>query len=131
MKNHAPMNITRRSALQRTAALSLGLALSSNLRAANAASRKLRVAVVGLGRGMGHVQALLSLPDVEIAYLSDVDPNRLELGLKAVAAKQQPPCTGVKDFRKFLDDKALDAVFIATPNFWHTPAAILAMQAGK
>ena len=57
-----PMNITRRSALQRTAVLSAGVALSSipNLRAADAAGRKLKVAVVALGRGMGHVQALLS-----------------------------------------------------------------------
>ena len=37
----------------------------------------------------------------------------------------------MKDFRSFLDDKTLDAVFVATPNFWHTPAALLCMQAGK
>ena len=127
------MNITRRSAMLRTAALSLGAAFSSlnSLRAADAAGRKLRVAVIGLGRGMGHVQALLSLPDVEIAFLAEVDPRRLETGLNAVAKTQTAPCTGVRDFRNSLDDKTLDAVFIATPNFWHTPAALLAMQAGK
>jgi predicted dehydrogenase len=37
----------------------------------------------------------------------------------------------VRDFRKILEDKTIDAVFIATPNFWHTPMAILALQAGK
>jgi predicted dehydrogenase len=127
------MNMTRRSALQRTAAFSLGAALSSlpSLRAADAAERKLRVAVVALGRGMGHVEALLNLPDVEIAYLAEVDPNRLQRGLKVVADKQKTYCQGVKDFRTFLEDKTLDAVFIAMPNFWHTPAALLAMQAGK
>src|ERR1044071_1891501 len=116
-----PMNMTRRSALQRTAVLSLGAALTSlpKLRAADPANKKLRVAVIALGRGMGHVQALLSLPDVEIAYLAEVDPKRLERGLKAVADKQKPYCQGVTDFRTFLDDKSLDAVFIATPNFWH------------
>jgi predicted dehydrogenase len=128
--------ITRRSALQRTAALSLGAAFSSlpTVRAADPTGtpgRKLRVAVVALGRGFAHVTALLSLPDVEIAYLAEVDPKRLERGMKAVTEKQGSSCKGVVDFRTFLDDKTLDAVFIATPNFWHTPAAILALKAGK
>lgn len=127
------MNLSRRSALKCTAAASVGAALAplSSLRAANAGGRKLRVAVVALGRGMGHVSALLNLPDVEIAYLAEVDPKRLERGRSMVAGKQQAPVKGVTDFRTFLDDKTLDAVFIATPNFWHTPAALLAMQAGK
>jgi len=127
------MNITRRTALHRTAALSLGAALATvpNLRAAAAPGRKLRVAVVALGRGMDHVKALLTLPDVEIAYLAETDPLRLQAGLKMVTDKQPASCEGVTDFRKILDDKTLDAVFIATPNFWHTPAALLAMQAGK
>jgi predicted dehydrogenase len=127
------MTLTRRSLLTQTAAAGASVALSSitKLRAADAANKKLRVAVIALGRGMGHVNALLTLPDVEIAYLAETDPKRLENGLKVVADKQQTSCTGVKDFRKILEDKTVDAVFIATPNFWHTPAALLAMQAGK
>jgi hypothetical protein len=63
------MKITRRAALRRTAVLSAGAALlpTARLRAADVARRKLRVAVIALGRGMGHVDALLTLPDVEIA----------------------------------------------------------------
>jgi predicted dehydrogenase len=79
----------------------------------------------------GMCRRLLKIPNVEIAYLAEVDPKRLESGLKVVNATQQVSCQGVKDFRSFLDDKTLDAVFIATPNFWHTPAALLCMQAGK
>ena len=125
--------MNRRTLLSQTAAVGAGVALSSitKLRAADAAHKKLRVAVVALGRGLGHVNALLQLPDVEIAYLAEVDPKRLDKGLKLVADKQSASCQGVKDFRSFLDDKELDAVFIATPNFWHTPAALLCMQAGK
>ena len=125
--------MNRRTLLTQTAAAGAGVALSSitKLRAADAAGKKLKVAVVALGRGLAHVEALLKLPDVEIAYLAEVDPKRLERGLKVVADKQQTSCTGVKDFRKILEDKSVDAVFIATPNFWHTPAALLAMQAGK
>src|SRR3954471_19376354 len=112
-------------------AAAAALATPHRARAADDASKKLRVAVVALGRGMGHVSALLTLKNVEIAYLAEVDPKRLANGMKVVRDKQSAPCKGVKDFRTFLDDKDLDAVFIATPNFWHTPAALLCMQAGK
>ena len=121
--------MNRRFFLQSAAAAAL--VTPQRLRAAEEPSKKLRVAVVALGRGMGHVNALLTLKNVEIAYLAEVDPKRLATGMKAVEAKQSAPCKGVVDFRSFLDDKTLDAVFIATPNFWHTPAALLCMQAGK
>lgn len=125
--------MNRRTLLTQGTAAGAAVAFSSfNIaRGQEAAGKKLRVAVVALGRGMGHVSALLTLPDVEIAYLAEVDPKRLERGLKVVADKQQVSCTGVKDFRKILEDKTVDAVFIATPNFWHTPMALMAMQAGK
>ncbi len=122
--------MNRRSFLHQTSALAAVSALPK-LRAADAAGKKLKVAVVALGRGMGHVQALLKLPNVEIAYVAEVDPKRLESGLKVINDTQKVSCQGVKDFRTFLDDKTLDAVFIATPNYWHTPAALLCMQAGK
>ncbi len=127
------MNITRRSALKQTAVLAAGAALSRipSLRAADAGGRKLRVAVVALGRGLAHVQALLTLPDVEVTYVAEVDPKRLATGMKTISAKQSSICEGVTDFRRILEDKTVDAIFIATPNFWHTPAALLAMQAGK
>jgi predicted dehydrogenase len=112
-------------------AAGLATAPSFTTRAADAANRKLRVAVVALGRGMGHVSALLKLPDVEISYLAEVDPKRLDHGLKTVALKQSTSCQGVSDFRRILDDPSVDAVFVAMPNFWHTPAALMAMQAGK
>lgn len=124
--------VNRRAFLYKTSvATAAAMAASANLRAADQGGRKLRVAVVALGRGFAHVQALLSLPDVEIAYLAEVDNTRLNRGLKAVGDKQKTPCTGTNDFRTFLGDKSLDAVFIATPNFWHTPAALLCMKAGK
>lgn len=125
--------MNRRSFLHQTSAVGAATAISSftKLRAADAAAKKIRVAVVALGRGMGHVQALLKIPNVEIAYLAEVDPKRLENGLKVVNGQQAVSCQGVNDFRTFLDDKTLDAVFIATPNYWHTPAALLCMQAGK
>ena len=87
--------------------------------------------MIGLGRGLGHVQALLDTPAVEIAVLAEVDPRRLAVGQELVAGRQDAPCRGVVDFRTALDDVSLDAVFVALPNFWHTPATLLALAAGK
>ena len=36
-----------------------------------------------------------------------------------------------KDFRNVLAMREVDAITIATPGHWHTPMAILGLQAGK
>jgi predicted dehydrogenase len=36
-----------------------------------------------------------------------------------------------KDCRKVLQDKTLDAIYIATPDHWHTPLTVMGCQAGK
>jgi predicted dehydrogenase len=124
---------TRRDFVKRTTVFSFGLAaapLVSRVRAADSPGEKLIVGVMGLGRGMGHVKALQGLANVEVAYLADIDDARLAQGQKAFADKEKKP-KGVKDFRRILDDNEVNCLFIAAPNFWHTPAAILACAAGK
>ena len=37
----------------------------------------------------------------------------------------------LKDFRRALEDKTVDAITIAVPDHWHTPMAIMALAAGK
>ena len=91
-----------------------------------------RVAVVGFnGRGRAHISAYLKMPNVEIAALCDVDQSVVDAGCKTIeAAGKKRPAT-YADFRKLLDDKSIDAVSIATPNFHHTLQTIWAVQAGK
>ncbi len=92
-----------------------------------APSDKVRVGVIGTGgQGRGHVASYKSLPNVEVAYVCDVDEKRL-----AEAQQVVPQAKAVNDLRRVLDDKSVDAVSIATPDHWHTPAALLALAAGK
>jgi predicted dehydrogenase len=95
------------------------------------AAKQVSIAVMGLGRGLDHVAVLLSISQVRIAYLCDVDEQRLARGVQSVTDKQSPPPKAVKDFRRILDDPAVDALTIAAPNHWHAPATILACAAGK
>ena len=103
----------------------------STLHAADKVNNKVRVAVCGLGRGMGHVASLLKIPDAEIAYLCELDEGRLSKGMQMVADKSGKAPQGVADFRKILEDKSVDAISFALPNHWHAPATILACAAGK
>jgi predicted dehydrogenase len=96
------------------------------------AGRRLRVGVMGLSRGKAHIANFLGVPDVEIAYVCDVDQQRLAEGAKLATELQGGKAPqAVSDFRRILEDKDVDILSIATPNFWHTPAAILACDAGK
>ena len=71
------------------------------------------------------------MPNVEIAALCDVDQSVINSGVKTIeAAGKKRPAT-YADFRRLLDDKTIDAVSIATPNFHHTLQTIWAVQAGK
>ncbi len=94
-------------------------------------SRVVRVGVMGLGRGMAHVNAYTSIPGVEVAYVCDVDSRRAMSAAQTVEKKTKKRPEMVSDFRRILEDKTVDALSIAAPNFWHTPAAILACDAGK
>ena len=125
--------LNRRRFLQHSAAgvTAAAMAKRHSLHAANKAANKLRVGVMGLGRGMAHVKNYLKLSDVEVAYVCDVDDNRTANGLSVVTKSQEAACRGITDLRRMLDDPHLDAISIAAPNFWHAPATILGCQAGK
>ncbi len=126
--------LDRREFLGRGAAVAAGLAVAPTFLRAAEPGKKLVIGVMGLGRGLDHVKACLGLPEVEIAYVCDVDDKRIQRALSAVAESKDKPTRmpqGVKDVRKILDDKAVDALTIAAPNHWHAPATILACQAGK
>lgn len=98
---------------------------------AKGANSRFRVGVMGLSRGRGHIKGYGDVPNCEVAYICDVDENRLASAGKQMADKEQGTPEQVTDFRRILDDPDIDAISIAAPNFWHTPAAIFACRAGK
>jgi predicted dehydrogenase len=127
-------SMTRRNFLKQSSVAAAGLAAfgKGRLRAAPGPNEKVLVGIIGCNnRGMNHIASYLELPDVEIAYICDVDSRVVEKGVAAVAKKQARKPQGVTDLRRLLDDPKLDAVSIATPDHWHTPATVMACAAGK
>src|SRR6187431_1326601 len=93
---------------------------------------KVTIALMGVrGRGRSLTEAFAQMPDVEIAYVCDVDETVVEPALKIIegTGRKRPPV--VTDIRRCLDDKAVDAIVMGTPIHWHAPGTILACGAGK
>lgn len=97
------------------------------------ANDKLNLAIMGLGRRVSAYIDPIARKEsnVELLYLCDVMEHQRVNAAKSFGEKigYQPKLEN--DFRKALEDPNVDAIFNATPDHWHTPGAILAMQAGK
>ena len=95
----------------------------------------INVAVIGSGgRGGSHVGAFAGnqAMNTRITYMVDPDEMNSRRLAQQVAKRQggtEPKV--VRDMRQVFDDQSVHVVSIATPNHWHSLAAIWAMQAGK
>jgi predicted dehydrogenase len=75
------------------------------------------------GMGMGHLGGNKD----KCGAICDVDENHLQGAAKSVG--RYVPL--YKDFRQLLDQKDVDAVFIASPDHWHAVMTVFACEAGK
>ena len=85
----------------------------------------LKVGVIGLGMGRWHVEAFSAHPRAEVVAIADPDTGRLaELGDKHSIAGRYTYA------EEMLANETLDIVAVATPNKFHKPLTIAALEAG-
>src|SRR5262249_19162263 len=132
--------VNRRRFLKASVASVAGLSALSYARAAHAPNEKVVLAIIGIGstvpgrvggRGRQLIPPFARFPDVDIAYLCDIDESFFPFGQKLLVARQRPEARVEKDLRRVLEDKNVDAVVVATPDHWHALTTIWACQAGK
>src|SRR5262245_10802425 len=103
---------------------------SANVAGAN---NKIVVGFVGVGgQGFGsHVSTCKDVDEKEnniaLAAACDVSKHRVE----AAKAKAGSQCQGYSDYRKLIEQKDIDAVFVATVDHWHTKVSAAALESGK
>jgi predicted dehydrogenase len=96
------------------------------------ANDRITVGVMGTnGRGAGMAANFARQKDTEVIYICDVEEKALAKGINAVKKAGGKEPKGVKDFRTILSDKDLDAMYLAPPDHWHAPAAIICCAANK
>jgi predicted dehydrogenase len=128
--------VTRREFLDTLAAGAAGLAISSSAKSYGqilGSNDRLNFAICGLRwRGYAHLGALIANKDAaRVSHVCDVDSDNLKKFAAAAERELGYAPVSEKDFRHVLAQKEVDAVTIATPDHWHTPLAIAALQAGK
>jgi predicted dehydrogenase len=88
------------------------------------ANNKLNIALIGAhGRGSQHYS---SLKDQNVVAICDVNADNM-----ALAAKEYPNAKQYIDWRKCLEQKDIEAVFICAPDHHHAFISIWAMNRGK
>jgi predicted dehydrogenase len=123
------MNETPRRKFLKTAA---SAAIATAAHPILGANDRVTVTIIGLGgRGSNHLDEYLKLPMAKVAGLCDVNQAAREKSQATIARAGQEKAKEFEDMRRVWDDKSIDAVSIATPNHWHSLAAIWAVQAGK
>ncbi len=125
---------TRRTFLQESSvgAAVLALGMAGSALGDDKADDKIVMGAIGCGgRGTFLAQSFARHKDVLMAYVCDPDQDRGNKAAKGIedATGHLPRVVG--DLRKVLDDPAVRAVTVATPDHWHGPATLLALDAGK
>ena len=111
-KHENEKGVARRHFIGATAASAGLMVLRSGLLGAEAPSKKLNIALIGVGgRGRAHMGAASK---ENVVALCDVNERTL-----ANAAKRFPKAQKYVDWRKCLDQKGLDAIICATTDHTH------------
>jgi predicted dehydrogenase len=128
--------ITRREFGKAAAMGAAGLAVAQTAKSyaqIAGANERVRFATIGLnGRAYAHLSSIhANAETARMVACADVESNILAKFAAEAQKELGYPVETAGDFRRLLERKDIDAVSIATPDHWHTPMAILALEAGK
>ena len=116
---------TRRAILQSAASAIAAPAFLS----AQGTNNEIRVGIIGVGgRGSSLLSRIVQVPQVRVVAVCDIDPEAQERASR-IAERDKPDV--MLEYRKLLDRKDIDAVFVATPVDLHKEMAMAALEVHK
>ncbi len=129
-KNEKGMN--RRTFLRSTAAVGASLVFAPKSFGVEGGTEDLNVGIIGCGaEGQVLVDACMKIPGLRFKAVCDIWEN---MNLKRVSRMLQAykhENNGYVDYKEMLEkEKDLDAVIVATPDFWHADHTVDSLKAG-
>ncbi len=127
---------SRRTFIKKSVLTSAGLAIGLSAKSYGriiGANDRVNLAVAGLNsRGNAHISAARNMGNkAKVVALCDVDNRIFKKAQKQFSGYLDSKTKTFQDIRLLLEDKDIDAITVATPDHWHAPMAIMAMQADK
>jgi len=141
-RDHQQTSISRRRFLEKAAALSAFSIVPRFVLGGNgyvAPSDKINVGFIGTGKqSTGLMKNFIGTGEAQVIAACDVYKAKLNMFIDEMMKFQAEKniqgkggCMACGDFRELLQNKAIDAVVIASPDHWHAVLAVEAANAGK
>ncbi|MBB6431338.1 Gfo/Idh/MocA family oxidoreductase [Algisphaera agarilytica] len=134
--NTEQVGISRRSFLRTGSAAGAGLVLGApavlSAAATNAPSDELRVGFIGCGKQQEVLfNSMKNIPGIHYAAVCDIMKDRVGRAFGQIRSGFDYSPKRYLDAEDMLaKEKDLDAVFVATPDFWHAPHTVMCLEAG-
>jgi predicted dehydrogenase len=126
--------IDRRSFLRSTAALGAGLAFAPRMFAeASGGGSDINIALLGAGaEGQILMEAIRKIPNVKFKAVCDIWESYNQKRVANLLNRYGQKVNTYVDYKEMLDKEKgkVDAVIIATPDFWHAEQTIACLEAG-
>lgn len=126
---------SRRSFIIKSGTGAVGLSMAMSAKSYSSilgANDRMNFGGIGLhGRGKALVKAISVQENTALSAICDVDKREFDVTGKMVQEAFSKKAKTYTDVRKLLEDKAIDAIFIAAPDHWHAPMALMGVQADK
>jgi predicted dehydrogenase len=132
---------TRRGFIKKSAVVSAGISVGAPAYIKgfmqNKPNEVINMAVAGIHDrggiygGTGHTANFTKIKNSRVVAVCDADENLFPKAVSDIETLGGQKPKTVIDFRKLLDDKDIDAISIAAPDYWHALMTIWACQAGK
>jgi myo-inositol 2-dehydrogenase/D-chiro-inositol 1-dehydrogenase len=105
------------------------------------ANERIGIGLIGMGRQalFANLKPLLNSEHTQVLAVCDVDRWRLDRAKKEVeqfysgksGQESTEVCAAYEDFRELLAREDIDAVMVSTPDHWHVPISLMAVESGK
>ena len=130
--------LSRRTFLQTTAAAASATLVGNPIRVdaepsygpwqGSSPNDRVRFGIVGVGmEGSGVLATAVALPGTECVAAADLYDGRHTLAREITGT----PIKTTRRYQELLDDKSIDAIFVAVPDHWHKQVVVDALAAGK